>query len=221
MRTHKQPYSAEVKQLLKWHLDAGGASESPDVSFTRAQYFIAVGQLQLAIEAMEITATTKPELNLNLAQLFKQSGQPKREQTALRVAQEKFETRLQTNSADHQARIALAQVYLRQRKPERAEQNLLAGAELAPELFRPQLSAFLMQKFRSLPAMASVEIKIDTLINAWQFDLQNVAACEAIIGIYRQQEGATREFVLNVIEQFAAEQATAALPQFALGIFTA
>ena len=218
VRTHQQPYSAEVKQLLKWHLDAGGVSESPDTSFARAQYSIAVGQLQPAIEAMQNAATAKPELNLNLALLYKQSGQPKQEQAALLVAQEKFETRLQANSTDHQARIALAQIYLRQRSPERAEQNLLTGVELAPEVFRPQLSAFSMQKFRSLPATASVEMKADALINAWRFDWQNVTVCEAIIGLYRQQKGTTREFLLNAIEQLSAEQPSAALPHFALGV---
>ena len=218
VRTHKQPYSAEVKRLLKWHLDAGGVSESPDVSFARAQYYFDVGQLQSAIEAMKIAATAKPELNLNLALLYKQSGQPEQEQAALLVAQEKFEIRLQANSADHQARIALAQIYLRQQDPERAEQNLLAGVALAPEVFRPQLSAFSMQKFRSLPVTASVEMKIDALVNAWRFDRQNVAVCEAIIGLYRQQEGTARESVLTVIEQFAAEHPSAALPHFALGV---
>lgn len=218
VRTHKQPYPAEVKRLLKWHLDAGGVSESPDVSFAKAQYCFDVGQLQSAIEAMEIAATAKPELNLNLALLYKRSGQREQEQAALLVAQEKFEIRLQADSADHQARIALAQIYLRQRNSERAEQNLLAGVELAPEVFRPQLAAFLLQKFRSLPVTASVEMKIDTLINAWRFDWQNVAVCESIIGLYRQQEEAARESVLSVIERVAAEQPTAALPHFALGV---
>ena len=218
VRTHKQPYPAEVKRLLKWHLNAGGASESPEVSFAQAQYYISVGQLQPAIESMEAAAQAKPELNLNVALLYKQSGQREQEQAALLVAQDKFEIRLQANSADHQARIALAQIYLRQRNSERAEQNLLTGVELAPEVFRPQLSAFSMQKFRSMPATASVEMKIDALLSAWRFDWQNVAVCEAVIGLYRQQEGAAQEFVLAEIEQFAAEQPTAALPHFALGI---
>lgn len=218
VRTHKPPYSSKVKQLLNWHLDAGGESKAPDVCFARAQYLNSVGQLEPAIEAMKIAVTAKPELNLNLAQLYKKSGQPKQEQAALLTAQEIFESRLKTNSEDHKARIALAQIYLRQRNPERAQQNLLAGAELAPEVFRPQLSAFSMQKFRSLPAAASVEIKIDALVNAWRFDWQNVATCEAIIRLYRQQEGTAREFVLTVIEQLATEQNTAALPHFALGI---
>ena len=218
VRTHQQPYSAEVKRLLKWHLDAGGVSDSPDMSFARAQYFIAVEQLEPAIEAMEAAAQAKPELNLNLALLYKQNGQPKQEQAALLVAQEKFETRLQVNSADHQARIALAQIYLRQQNPERAEQNLLAGVAMAPEVFRPQLSAFFLQKFRCLPATASIEMKIDALLNAWRFDWQNVSVCEAIIGLYRQQEGTARESVLTEIEQFSAEQPSAALPHFALGV---
>ena len=218
VRTHKQPYSAEVKRLLNWHLDAGGVSEAADVNFARALYCISVGQTESAIEAMEVAASANPELNLNLAQLYKQINQPKQEQAALSVAQEKFESRLQAESADHQARIALAQIYLRQRNPNLAQQNLLAGVELAPEMFRPQLSGFYMQKFRSLPAAASVEMKIDALVNAWRYDWQNVATCQAIIRLYRQQEGPQREFVLTVIQQAAAEQPAAALPQFALGI---
>ena len=153
VRTKQQPYSAEIKRLLRWHLDCGGELESPDVSFARAQYLISVQQYSQAIDAMELAAAAKPELNLILARLHKKSGDPKSEQDALLKAQDEFEGQLQADSTAHQARIALAQIYLRQRKPELAEQQLRAGFNLAPDVFGPQLSVFFLQKFQSLPAI--------------------------------------------------------------------
>ena len=218
VRTYKQPYPAKIKQLLNWHLNAGGESESPDVSFARAQYYISIAQPQPAIDAMKIAAQAKPELNLNLALLYKQVDKTKNEQAALSIAQTTFESRLQANPKDHQARIGLAQTYLRQRNPKLAQQRLQAGVELAPEVFRRQLSDFFMQKFHNLPDTASVELKVNTLINAWQNNWQNITTCQDMVRLYRQQTGADQEFVLMAIEQSANEQPLAALPQFALGI---
>ena len=217
-RTQKQPYPAEVKRLLKWHLDSGGVSESPDVSFARAQYLMSVHQLPAAIEAMEIAAAAKPELNLKLAQMHKKVGDAKSEEAALLVAQGEFESQLQADSEAHQARIALAHVYLRQREPELAEQQLRDGVKLAPEVFGPQLSSFFMQKFQSLPDGASLEVKIDALANGWQYDCRNVAAFEAAIRLYRKQEAEGRAMVLAALQQASLEQPLAAMPQFALGI---
>jgi len=123
-RTLKQPYPAEAKQLLKWHLDAGGDTDSPDVNFARAQYFISIAQVPQAIDAMKIAALSKPSLNLNLALLHKQAGETDNEQVALLLARSAFESRLQDNPADHQARIGLVQTYLRQRNPKLAQQHL-------------------------------------------------------------------------------------------------
>ena len=95
----------------------------------------------------------------------------------------------------------MAQIYLRQRKLELAEQQLRAGVELAPEVFRPQLSTFFMQKFRSLPSTASVETKLDSLINSWQNDWQNVAAFQEAIRLYRQQDAQGQQLVLEALQQ--------------------
>lgn len=217
-RTLKQPYPAEAKQLLKWHLDAGGDTESPDVNFARAQYFISIAQVPQAIDAMKIAALSKPSLNLNLALLHKQAGETDNEQVALLLARSAFESRLQDNPADHQARIGLVQTYLRQRNPKLAQQQLQTGVELAPEVFRPQLSDFFMQKYLALADTGNVALKTELLINAWRNDLQNVATCQAAIQLHRQQAEPDRQFVLTAIEQVAAEHPTAALPQFALGI---
>ena len=218
VRTQKLPYSTEVKQLLSWHLEAGGPSEQPDVNFAKAQYLISVEQYQPAIEAMTIAASAKPELNLVLARLYNKVGDNKNEQSALAIAQTEFEGQLESDSANHQARIALAQIYLRQRAPERAEEQLRAGAELAPEVFRPQLSIFFMEKFRSLPSGASLEMKIDSLMNAWRYDWQNVATCQAAIRLYRELEDQGRELVFTAIQEAADEEPLAAMPHFALGI---
>ena len=72
---------------MKWHLDAGGEPESPDVSFALAQYLISVHQYPRAIEAMKVAAAVKPELNLILARLHHQVGDAASEQAALVVAQ--------------------------------------------------------------------------------------------------------------------------------------
>lgn len=218
VRNEPQPYSAEVKRLLKWHLDAGGVSESPDASFARAQYLISVEDYSLAIEAIKPAAAAKPELNLILARLYNKVGDTASERDALSEAQGEFESQLRSDSKAHAARIALAQIYLRQRKPELAEQQLQAGFDLAPEVFGPQLSVFFMQKFQSLPATASVEIKIDLLANGWRYDWQNVAAFQAAIRLYRQEEASGRELVLAQLQQAALDQPSAAMPHFAVGI---
>ena len=218
VRTQKQPYPVEVKRLLKWHLDAGGQPESPEVSFALAQYLISVHQYSRAIEAMEVAAAVKPELNLILARLHNEVGDAEGEQAALSVAQSEFERQLEADSETHQARIALAQIYLRQRKPELAEQQLRAGVKLAPKVFRRQLSNFFMQKFHSLPATVNVETKIDSLVNVWQNDWQNVAAFQEAIRLYRQQDTQGQQLVVEALQQAAIEQPSAAMPHFALGI---
>ena len=218
VRTQDQPFPAEVKRLLRWHLDAGGVSESPEVNFALAQYLISVQEYPQAIEALEVAAAAKPELNLMLARLYRKVGDREGEQAALLKAQSEFEGQLQSTPDAHQARISLAQIYLWQRKPKLAEQQLRAGVERDAAVFRPQLSAFFMQKFRSLPATASVETKIDSLANGWQYDWQNVVAFEAAIRLYRQQEAEGRKLVLAALQQAALEQPSAAMPHFALGI---
>ena len=119
---------------------------------------------------------------------------------------------------EHQARIALAGIYLRQRKLELAEQQLRAGVELAPDVFLPQLSTFFVQKFRSLPATASIEMKIDSLVNGWHYDCENVAAFQAAIRLYRQQDDRGQALVLAAIQQVSDDQPSAAMPLFALGV---
>ena len=218
VRTQKQPYSIEVKRLLKWHLDAGGEPESPEVSFALAQYLISVDQYPRAIEAMAVAAAVKPELYFILARLHQQVGDAEGEQAALSIAQEEFESQLEDDPETHQARIVLAQIYLRQRKLDLAEQQLRAGVELAPEVFRPQLSLFFMQKFHSLPATVDVETKIDSLVNVWRNDLQNVAAFQEAIRLYRQQDARGQQLVLEALQQAVVEQPSAAMPYFALGI---
>ena len=218
VKTQQQPYPTAVKQLLKWHLDSGGEAKSPAINFVLAQYLISVKQYPAAIEAMKLAAVAKPELNLILARLHNQVGDADGEQVALSLAQAEFESQLRVDSGAHQARIALAKIYLRQRKPDLAEQQLRAGFELVPEMFGPQLSAFFMQKFQSLPDTASVEVKIDSLVNCWQHDWQNVAAFQAAIQLYRQQQAKGSELVLAALQQAAVEQPSAAMPHFALGI---
>ena len=218
VRTKKQPYSTEVKRLLKWHLDAGGASESAELSFARAQYLISIQQYAAAIEAMKIAAAAKPELNSILARLYNKVEDSVSEQNALSLAQDEFESQVRDDAEAHRARIALAQISLRQRNVKLAEQQLRDGFESAPEVFGPQLSAFFMQKYQSLPATVSVETQIDSLASCWQYDWQNTAAFQAAVRLYRKSDADGRELVLAALHEASRQQPSAALPHFALGI---
>ena len=198
--------------------DSRSSDFLPEFYYAKARYLESTKQYDAAIEPMEIAARHWPKLYLPLAKLCGRVGKQHLKNDSLKKAERFLQRRLVEDDSDNQSRMELARVYLKLEQPDLAEQQLLRGAKLAPQIFRPQLSAFFLDRLRMLPAAASTEERLSVLNQAIQFDPQNIAVYENVIQLYRGLDGNGRLLVWELLKQTAADDLNDPLPRFAMGI---
>ncbi len=191
---------------------------SSEFYFAKARYFESTKQFRAAIEPMQIAARQWPELYLAVASCCQRAGDRNLELRSLTDARKFFANRIAANSADTQSRIRLAKVHLKLGDPRAAEQQLLAGAKLAPEAFHPQLSIFYLQQCQQLLPGKTTEQRLGLLEKSLRYDPDNVAVYDAVVRGYRNLINVDRGLVWQFLEQSQADHPSSPMPRFAKGV---
>lgn len=167
----KQAKDPELLQKLKWHLEQT-TDKSPEISEAWATYYMATGNVAVAIKHLNDSAKINPMHYIVVSELHKGLGDAISQKHALEQAEKSFRKQLDKNQFDHRPRVTLANVLTRQGNIDEAKQVLVTGVRLRPNSFIKQASAdFLtMQHDRARKANKDAGEQLEFLIEALKLD---------------------------------------------------
>ena len=122
----------ELLPRLKRHLDCC-MDKSPEISRAWAAYYLAVDDVEAALEKLTVAAKGDPKLWLVIADTCERVGKPVRRTRALRDAKAEFQFKVGKDPLDTESRLLLAKALTRMERHQEAEQTLLTGLKLQPD----------------------------------------------------------------------------------------
>lgn len=170
-----------------------------------------------ALGLLAKAAERDPAQNLVLAQEAQRLSNEKLAERAMKTAERYFQPRLEATPSDDEARLGLAQVYLRTRRTEQAEKLLFeAGVERTPRLARAQ-STYFLAKFRQTAVKnkdGQGQFQMAYLEKALRLDPTNTEVPQEVARLAAQGAQVTDDLIEALQSILASGQATAVTELF-------
>ena len=207
-------------QRLSWHLSQTD-DQSADVCQARAMVYLAMENTDDALLQLERSAPSYPDHYLLMAEIYRKRGKPSEAQDALQAAQDVYEDRLSAQPMDHASRIALANVLVRSRQVDQAEEVLLKGYRLKPDTqIRHSLADFSIMRHDLYLQADPPEVakSLEQLRQAMTYDRQHAGIYQRLLRGYQQfgdspaQQALVRQALLDAVVEDPAN----AVAHFAL-----
>ena len=134
-------------ERLHWHLKNAGKPDDWVLNEAWANYYLKVGQPSKATKYLQAAAEYKPEYWLAISQLFKRNGDAANERLALDEALAFYKQKVSDAPMNVRSRLVLANLLVRLKQIEPAEQVLLRGLQLKDEpLIRRSMADFYLMR---------------------------------------------------------------------------
>ena len=128
----KTPAKSEKLNTLLWHLKNSN-DQSQEIQQAWAAYYMAIGDVDSAVNSLGKFAESNPELYLSIAKIYEKLNRAPERNKGLAMAQQVYHQRLVANQLDHDSRIALADIMIATSKFGAAESLLVEGFRLKPD----------------------------------------------------------------------------------------
>lgn len=207
----------ELLKKLRWHLQNVDVN-TVEINQIWSMYFLAVGQEEMAIKYMEEAAAVNPQLHLAVADINTRIGNPAGTQRALRDAESAFSRLVQSDPLNTESRILLASTYIRQEKFTEAEQALLTGLKLQPDVSikRALSEYYVLQHDRAVQNRAPAKEQLAFLARALEIDVNFLPIYDRLIRQFRVRKGEELETVRELLAGVIASGSSSALAHFAM-----
>ncbi len=209
----------EVLDQLHWHLRQGVREDSVEDHRLWTVYYLAVGQMDDAIDRMAKAATKNPDLWLDTAILCSSQGQTEAYQRNLTRAEEHARRMLDEDHLDVARRVLLARILVAKNEVAAAVKLLDDGAALKPDprLQKAQSDICLVQ-LGQLGPDAPIADRVDLLAKAAMLGPANTSVYQLWSGLYSQLKSADdRRELRDKLEQMIVKGDMPAFAHFTLG----
>ncbi len=213
---------------LRWHLENCNDERSEELMRLWAVYYVTVGQPEDAIVPLEKAALVNPRMHFGLASLYAEAGNKQAELRHLRAALDAHKEILKDDPLLMKDRVTLAQVLLRLKRPEEAEELMLTGVKIHnnPEMQR-HAAIFYVKQFE----MNRKEHPNDYMTQFYflekslRHDLGIQEVYQYLIDLYAiieyetedgEEDGEEAKAIRNILLEILAEGKAPALAHFAL-----
>lgn len=217
VRQLKRPANPIVLKALKWHLDCGGESRSPEIHRCWAEYYIGVDEIDQALGHMKLAASIKPEYHVMVADAYRIKGLRGPQVEALEKAKNHYKTEVDKQPLVHKTRIMYARILKDLGELESAEQVLLAGVDLKddPEI-RSGCAGFYLMLFKE-DTYSDFEKRFELLSKSLNHNENHLPTYEALIRLYRTQpDSPARQEITTSLMKAVQSDKPIALAHFAL-----
>ena len=151
LKNQNRKPSNELLSRWYWHLTNSDQQQSAEVQESWGNYYVALDDLQSAIEAYQQAATKYPRLYLAMANLYERLGRLELRAETLRRSKQEYRQRVKADPNDRNARVIFATTLLQLGELVEAEQVLRTGLRLDPDgPYRLLLAATFVKLFDKL-----------------------------------------------------------------------
>lgn len=180
-----QAKDPKILERLKWHLEHTD-NKSAIMSQAWASYYLAVGEVDRAIKYLNDSASENPKIYIAISEIHRNRGDAVKQKQSIEQAERAFRKELGDDKFNHQIRVTLANVLVRQGNIEEAKKVLITGLKLKPDRFISRASAdFLaMQYDRAREANADLGEQLGFLVDALKLDPNHVKIYKRLVAMY-------------------------------------